>query len=84
MATREKSEIAAIHTSNQFESHQESDATSFIKDGSQSSATSEIAPYGALQPLIEDRDIEEIWINSPQRIYIARGGKSELTNIVLT
>ncbi len=84
MATRERSEIAASHSSNQFESHQGSDATSFIKDDIQSSATSEIAPYGALQPLIEDRDIEEIWINSPQRIYIARGGKSELTNIVLT
>jgi pilus assembly protein CpaF len=34
--------------------------------------------------LIDDTGIEEIWINSPQRIYIARGGKSELTNIVLT
>ena len=84
MATRERSEIAASHSSNQFESHRGSDAKSFIKDDIQSSATSEIAPYGALQPLIEDRDIEEIWINSPQRIYIARGGKSELTNIVLT
>jgi pilus assembly protein CpaF len=50
----------------------------------QKSSTIEVAPFGALQPLIDDTAIEEIWINSPQRIYIARGGKSELTNIVLT
>ncbi|NCV76930.1 MAG: CpaF family protein [Actinobacteria bacterium] len=43
-----------------------------------------IAPYGALQPFLEDPEIEEIWINSPQRIFVARKGKSELTNLVLT
>jgi pilus assembly protein CpaF len=50
----------------------------------QKSSTIDVAPFGALQPLIDDTAIEEIWINSPQRIYIARSGKSELTNIVLT
>lgn len=44
----------------------------------------ESKPYGELQPLLDDPTIEEIWINSPQRIFIARQGKSELTNIVLT
>jgi len=42
------------------------------------------ADYGALQSLLEDDEVEEIWINSPQRIFIARSGKSELTNIVLS
>ena len=42
------------------------------------------AQYGALQPLLDDPEIEEIWINSPQRIFVARQGQSELTNIVLT
>ncbi|NDE49837.1 MAG: CpaF family protein, partial [Actinobacteria bacterium] len=42
------------------------------------------ADYGALQNLLEDDEVEEIWINSPQRIFIARSGKSELTNIVLS
>jgi pilus assembly protein CpaF len=42
------------------------------------------SPYGALQPLLDDPEIEEIWINSPQRIFIAKRGKSELTNLVLT
>jgi pilus assembly protein CpaF len=42
------------------------------------------SPYGALQPLLDNPEIEEIWINSPQRIFIAKRGKSELTNLVLT
>ena len=41
-------------------------------------------PYGALQPLLDDPDIEEIWINTPQRVFVAKQGKSELTNLVLT
>ena len=40
--------------------------------------------YGELQPLLDDPTIEEIWINSPQRVFVARAGKSELTNLVLT
>ena len=43
-----------------------------------------MAQYGALQPLLDDPAVEEIWINSPQRIFVARQGKSELTNVVLT
>ena len=27
--------------------------------------------------------IEEIWINTPNRVFVARGGNSELTNLVL-
>ena len=40
--------------------------------------------YGPLQSFLDDPTIEEIWINSPQRIFIARNGRSELTNLVLT
>lgn len=40
--------------------------------------------FGAIYPFILDESIEEIWINSPQRIFIARQGKSELTNLILT
>ena len=39
---------------------------------------SDSSPLGALQPFIEDPTIEEIWINLPARIFIARNGKSEL------
>ena len=40
--------------------------------------------FGPIAELIADSTIEEIWINSPQRIFIARAGKSQLTNLVLT
>ena len=50
----------------------------------QTSASSTSANYGELQPFLEDPSVEEIWINSPQRVFIARSGKSELTNLVLT
>ncbi len=40
--------------------------------------------FGPIASLIADPTIEEIWINSPQRIFIARKGQSELTNLVLT
>ena len=48
---------------------------------------SEIEPsvvFGPIYPFICDESIEEIWINSPERIFIARHGKSELTNLILT
>ena len=43
----------------------------------------QISGYGPLQPLLDDPDIEEIWINEPDRIFVARNGKSELTNVII-
>ena len=40
--------------------------------------------YGPLFPFISDPSIEEIWINAPERVFIARNGRSELTNLLLT
>lgn len=40
--------------------------------------------FGPLAPFMSDNEIEEIWINSPERIFIARAGKNELTNLLLT
>lgn len=39
--------------------------------------------FGPLQNFLDDREIEEIWINAPERIFIARNGESELTTLVL-
>jgi len=39
--------------------------------------------FGPLQIFMDDPNIEEIWINTPQRIFIAKGGKSQITNLVL-
>ena len=40
--------------------------------------------FGAIAPFMSDQTIEEIWINSPERIFIARNGRSELTNLLLS
>jgi len=37
----------------------------------------------SINELIEDEGIEEIWINGPGRIFIAKNGISELTSVVL-
>ena len=39
--------------------------------------------FGPLADLMADPTVEEIWINSPHRIFIARLGISHLTNLVL-
>ncbi|MGY3320379.1 CpaF family protein [Arthrobacter sp. TE12232] len=43
-----------------------------------------VAGFGALQPLLDDPGIEEIWLNAPSEIYVARNGESELTSVSLT
>ena len=37
----------------------------------------------AINQLIEDEQVEEIWINAPGRIFLAKNGVSELTSIIL-
>ena len=59
-------------------------AKSQLVNSNSNSNNSHSSNYGELQQLLDDPSIEEIWINSPQRVFVARSGKSELTNIVLT
>ena len=40
--------------------------------------------HGLLAPLFADPSVEEIWINAPDRVFIARGGRSELTSVVMS
>lgn len=40
--------------------------------------------FGPLTPFMRDESIEEIWINSPSRVFVAKGGRSELTTLLLT
>ena len=44
----------------------------------------DVAGFGPLQRFFDDPEIEEIWINAPGRIFVARAGRSELTTAVLT
>ncbi len=43
-----------------------------------------VAGYGPLQPYLDDPTVEELWINAPDRIFIARGGVSERLPLSLT
>lgn len=43
-----------------------------------------VAGYGPLQPYLDDPSVEELWINAPDRIFIARGGVPERTPLTLS
>ena len=43
-----------------------------------------ITGYGPLQPYFDDPTVEEIWINTPTRVFVARDGVPELTTVVLS
>jgi len=43
-----------------------------------------VAGYGPLQQYFDDPTIEEVWINEPSRIFVARAGIAELTPTILT
>lgn len=43
-----------------------------------------VAGFGPLQPLLDDPAVEEVWINDPSRVFVARHGRHELTNLVLS
>jgi pilus assembly protein CpaF len=42
-----------------------------------------VAGFGPLQRYLDDPSVEEIWINEPGRVFVARAGRSELTSTVL-
>lgn len=43
-----------------------------------------VTGYGPLQAYLDDPTVEEVWINAPDRIFIARGGVSERVPLALT
>lgn len=47
------------------------------------SVRNELLAYGQLQQYLDDPSIEEIWVNAPNQVHIARGGISEKTPTVL-
>ena len=76
--------------SNSTSSSTKTSGTNFASSATTTSGPSptdganQLARYGPLQAFLDDPTIEEIWINSPQRVFIARNGRSELTNLILT
>ncbi|HEY9563220.1 MAG TPA: ATPase, T2SS/T4P/T4SS family [Nocardioides sp.] len=43
-----------------------------------------VSGFGPLQPYLDDPSVEEVWINDPSQVFIARRGRHELTNTVLS
>ncbi len=43
-----------------------------------------VAGFGPLQRYLDDPSIEEVWINEPHRVFVARDGRHELTTTILT
>ena len=39
---------------------------------------------GPLQPFFDDPDVEEIWVNEPGKVFVAKAGRPQLTATVLT
>jgi len=42
-----------------------------------------VAGLGELQAFMDDPAVEEIWINAPDKVFVARNGVSELTSLIL-
>ncbi len=45
---------------------------------------SRVAGFGPLQQFLDDPSVEEVWINDPSRVFVARNGRHELSNVILT
>ena len=43
-----------------------------------------VAGLGPLQPLLDDPSVEEIWLNGPTSVFVAREGRSERQALTLT
>ena len=43
-----------------------------------------VAGFGPLQRYLDDPEVEEVWINDPSRVFVARNGRHELTNLILS
>jgi pilus assembly protein CpaF len=42
-----------------------------------------VAGLGPLQRYLDDPSVEEVWINEPGKVFVARSGRSELTTTIL-
>ncbi|MGZ4628555.1 CpaF family protein, partial [Oryzihumus sp.] len=53
-------------------------------DAAAKSVLDAVAGLGPLQGYLEDPRVEEIWINAPGKVFVARDGVAELTTTILT
>ncbi|GMA22303.1 hypothetical protein GCM10025864_00620 [Luteimicrobium album] len=43
-----------------------------------------VAGFGPLQPYLDDPEVEEVWVNGPAQVFVARRGEPELTTTILS
>jgi pilus assembly protein CpaF len=43
-----------------------------------------VAGFGPLQRYLDDPTVEEVWVNDPSRVFVARAGRHELTSTILS
>lgn len=43
-----------------------------------------VAGLGPLQQYLDDPEVEEVWINAPHQVFVARNGQAELTPTILS
>ena len=43
-----------------------------------------VAGFGPLQRYLDDPEVEELWINEPGKVFVARAGQPELTTTILS
>ncbi len=48
------------------------------------SVFAQLTGFGVLQTFLDDPTVEEIWINEPGKVFVARNGVAELTTTLLT
>lgn len=51
--------------------------------GAEREVLAAVAGFGALQPLLDDPEVEEVWINAPDRVFVARDGVAHRVPLAL-
>ena len=76
-------EIQTALTSSVDEMVESAAGASFDESAVRRQAEDQLLGFGILQPLLDDPSIEEIWINSPSEIFVARKGIGEQIDLVM-
>ena len=76
-------EIQMALTSSVDEMVESAAGASFDESAIRRQAEDQLLGFGVLQPLLDDPSIEEIWINSPDQIFVARKGIGEQIDLVM-
>jgi pilus assembly protein CpaF len=53
------------------------------REGVAAELVARVSGLGPLQRFLEDPTVEEVWINEPSRVFVARDGRHELTDVIL-